>query len=357
MKITQYILIFIIVYSLNTSAFWNSEKPIIIPRESWWANELYNSKTWEYWVNILKKRSEYVAPTRSESQQETTKEKIEKIESYLYGNFLDQFTSEETLYSKNDWDYTYAWPIKYTESVDAIVIHHTHSEYENSLQWIKDIHRYHSLNRQWWDIGYNYIIWYNGEIFEWREGWDYVVWAHSKYNNFGTVWIAIIGNYHDNGISDEQYESLEELVQYLIDFYGIDLNKKRYYHRDCYWNKCDTFYIETYLDDTLVWHRDASHTSCPWDRLYEQIQTLREDNLKYSLWNTPVFRWEKEATKEDTNYKTSDIFVYKKYLEEYSGPELKWLKELVEKALNSSIYSEEQKKKLKLLRVAILLSY
>jgi len=118
---------------ITNTTFWNSEKPIIIPRESWWANELYNSKTWEYWVNILKKRSEYVAPTRSESQQETTKEKIEKIESYLYGNFLDQFTSEETLYSKNDWDYTYAWPIKYTESVDAIVIHHTHSEYENSL--------------------------------------------------------------------------------------------------------------------------------------------------------------------------------------------------------------------------------
>jgi len=53
----------------------------------------------------------------------------------------------------------------------------------------------------------------------------------------------------------------------------------------------------------------------------------------------------------------SDEKKKKKYLEEYSGPELKWLKELVEKALNSSIYSEEQKKKLKLLRVAILLSY
>jgi len=177
----------------SPSSVW--EKPFIIPRASWWANSQYNSLSDIYWQDILSARMSYVPAEKSQAEIDDAKKKNKEIEDYLYGNFLDQFTSSETIKTKNNWEYTYAWPIKYTNQVDSIIVHHTHSEYEDSLEWMRDIHRYHSLNRQWWDIWYNYIIWYDWEIFEGREGWDYAIWAHSKYNNFGTVWISVMWNY------------------------------------------------------------------------------------------------------------------------------------------------------------------
>jgi len=51
----------------------------------------------------------------------------------------------------------------------------------------------------------------------------------------------VIGNYENNGVDQKQYQPLETLIQYLTYIYGIDLNNERYYHRDCNWEKCNTF--------------------------------------------------------------------------------------------------------------------
>jgi N-acetylmuramoyl-L-alanine amidase len=71
--------------------------------------------------------------------------------------------------------------------VNAIVVHHTHTEYTDSFEGIKQIYKYHALSKSWGDIGYNYIIGYDGEIFEGRQGGDYTVAAHSVWNNISTV--------------------------------------------------------------------------------------------------------------------------------------------------------------------------
>ena len=299
------------------------EKPFIIPRASWWANSQFNSKTDMYWESILQARDNYVAPERSQASIDYAAKKSKDIEDYLYWNFLNQFTSQETVKTKDNNSYTYAWPLKYTNYVDSIVVHHTHSEYKDTLTWLQNIHKYHSLSRQWWDIGYNYIIWYDGKIYEWREWWDYVVAAHSKYNNFGTVWIALMWNYESEWITQAQYKSLESLIQHLIVKYWIDLNKKRYYHRDCSGSKCNTFHLETYLDDTLIWHRDATHTTCPWEKLYEQIQEIRTDNLEFSRGRTPILRswielWEKENKMISNTSQVQKILIA---LRKYSQPQ------------------------------------
>ncbi len=333
------------------------DKPFIIPRASWGANSQYNSKTDFYWQNILQAREQYVAPVRSQASIDYAAKKNKDIEEYLYWNFLYQFTSQETIRSKDNDSYIYAWPLKYTNYVDSIVIHHTHSEYDDTISWLQDIHRYHSLQRQWWDIWYNYIIWYDWVIYEGREGWDYVVAAHSKYNNFATVWIALMWNYDSEWINEKQYQSLESLVQYLIVRYWIDLNKKRYYHMDCSGVKCDTFHLETYLDDTLIWHRDATHTTCPWEKLYEQIQEIKNNNLEFSAGLKPVLRWvnthEDPGNKNETD--TSQIQKILKILRSYSQSEKQDIIHLIDQK-KSETSDRELIKRLQTIRLAAVLS-
>ena len=156
-----------------------------------------------------------------------------------------------------------AWPIKKSDYVSAIVVHHTHSEYEDSYEGMRDIYKYHALNKSWGDIGYNYIIGYDGEIFEGRQGGDYVVAAHSVWNNISTVGIAIMGNYESKEINELQYRSLEKLIQHLALKYGIDLGKEYYYNMECVSDDCAAFPLQTEKLSTLVGHRDTGHTECP----------------------------------------------------------------------------------------------
>jgi hypothetical protein len=354
--ITLILLISISVYQ-NAFAINDNESALtIIPRASWWANSLYNDINSDYWKSILEARANYVAPYSSPENIAAAKEKTQKINNYLNENFSDQFSYQEIVKYKPDTDTEYAWDLKYTEYVDSIVVHHTHSEYDDDITGMNQIHKYHSLNRTWWDIWYNYIIWYDGVIYEWREWWDYVSWAHSTYNNLWTVWIAVLWNYESEWVNKNQYESLEALIQKLTLKYGIDLAKKRYYHMSCYWTKCDTFPIETYLDSVLIWHRDATHTTCPWEKLYEQIQQIRTDNLAYTEGFTPVARWEiNPNTNKARNSNTAQIQDLLVVLNKYSLLELENILRLVDTKLEQEL-EYKLRKKLQIVRLAVVLS-
>lgn len=340
----------------NVFSIWEEswDTPLIIPRTSWWANSLYNDINSDYWKNIITANANYVAPYSSAEQIALSEEKTTKINSYLNENFSQQFTSSETITYNSSTGTDYAWDLQYTNVVDSIVVHHTHSEYSDDITGLNQIHKYHSINRQWWDIWYNYIIGYDGDIYEWREWWDYIAAAHSKYNNFGTIWIAVLWNYTSDWINTEQYKSLETLIQYLTQKYWIDLSNDRYYHMNCAGTKCDTFPIETYLDSVLIWHRDATHTSCPWDRLYEQIQQIRDDNLTFTSWFQAIARW--ENTQEETDSSIPQIQKLLQALSKYSQDELDSISKLVDEKIQQEP-DYDTRKKLKILKLAIKLSW
>ena len=334
------------------------EKPIIIPRASWGANELYTSIDSEYWKQIIENRGNtptvYISPEKQKKQAEDYKRTID----YINENFAPENTIVEKIdYNPRD-NFKLAWALSYTQEVQAIVIHHTKSEYKSSLEGIQDIYRYHALNRQWWDIGYNYVIGYDGEIFEWKKWGDYISAAHSKWNNNSTVGISIMGDYTDKEISKQQYESLEKLVRYLAWKYGIDFSKKHYYHMKCAGEKCNTFPLETYLDSTLVGHRDTGHTSCPGDKLYAQIDQLREDNLAFTAGFIPIKREEAIIQKkEETQAKSPKIQHLLQVLKPYSKQELQTIKGKINELLLDESMSHERRKKLQILRLAVTLSY
>lgn len=262
----------------------------IISRAEWWADEEYTYLESTYWQDIIASRSNAGAANIPADIAKKRADDYDKKISFINENFASQYTIAHR--ERYEGDNRLAWQIQKSDYVNAIVIHHTATEHESSQQWIQDIYKFHSLWRQWWDVGYNYIIWYDGEIYEWRKWGDYSVWAHVVWNNISSVWVAVMWDYHEKPINTKQYESLEKLVRHLSFTYGIDLDKDYYYNYNCSGAACNIFPLETHLRKTLSWHRDAGHTNCPGDKLYKQIEQIRLDNIDYSDGFIPVKRWE-----------------------------------------------------------------
>ncbi len=334
---------------------------VIIPRSEWWANEEYTYLESSYWTDIIKKRNERPASITTPEQRAKAAEIYRQKIEYINQNFAPQYSITETI--THEGKEKLAWRIRKSDYVNAIIVHHTDTEYANSQKGIQNIFKFHSLSRQWWDIGYNYIIGYNWEIYQWRKWWDYVVAAHSVWNNISTVWISIMGNYSGKEINDAQYKSLESLIQFLSKKYGIDLNKDYYYNMNCSWAACNVFPMETHIDKTLVWHRDTWHTSCPWDKLEAQIEQIRLDNLEFTAWFMPVKRWEQSPYlnkqvpvtqfPEPKQEFSADIQIIFKYLKWFSDDDLRRLWERVDMALSIETITPKQKELLQKINIVI----
>lgn len=300
------ILLFFILHFAFLNVF--AEDIKIISRSEWWVDE-----TWRYADSDVRK--DYFERVYSESEKEDTpaqikqKEKTKEINTYLSSNYKENNTLAEVIKEEN-WHQLF-WPIQKTNYVKSIVVHHTDSTWSDSLSAIRSIYKYHTLTRWWWDIWYNYLIWYDWEIYEWRAGWDYTVSAHALRNNRSSVWIALIWKYEHEKISDKQYESLKKLISYLTKKYWIDISNEFDYHRDCIWSKCD-FYLESYKDDVVVWHRDVWHTNCPGEELYKQIQIIKEELKSETKWYNLVKNSIKntEIVKSDLDKKLEKLSEY-----------------------------------------------
>lgn len=183
------------------------------------------------------------------------------------------------------------WPEKYAK-VEKIVIHHTASsnlvpdsdgsgEYKNM---VNNIYTYHNGKKTWYDdngeytgfgdIGYNYLIDPNGNIYEGRLGGNGAVAGHVNGYNTGSVGISVIGRYQDyvdgenNAVSSHPLtpaikKSLENLIGWIAANNNIDLNK------------ITNFYGKNI--DGLVGHKDLTPTICPGSELYKQINIIQDN--------------------------------------------------------------------------------
>lgn len=183
------------------------------------------------------------------------------------------------------------WPAQYAK-VEKIVIHHTASlnlvpdsdgsgEYKNM---VNNIYTYHNGKKTWFDedgeymgfgdIGYNYLIDPNGNIYEGRFGGNGVVAGHVNGYNVGSVGISVLGRYQDyfdsvnNAVSSHLVtpaikKSLENLVGFLAANNNIDLDK------------ITNFYGKNI--DGLTGHKDLTPTICPGNELYEQINIIQNN--------------------------------------------------------------------------------
>ena len=282
------IFIFLFAFISFFPSLWADEDVKIISRKEWGADETLKYISSPEWQEIIKKREENaLLPLTDEQKKEVAK--IQKRNMQIAEYFDKNFPEEEHVVEKISYENgeKLAWPIKKTNYVKWIIVHHTDTSYPDDITALKEIYHFHSVTRGWWDIGYNYLIGENGDIYEWRSGWDYAEWAHAVYNNFSSVSISMIGKFDDVWVNERQYAALSKMILYLSKKYGIDLNKKVYFHKECKWEKCSGP-MDSFLSYPVIGHRDVGYTKCPWDKLYEQIHLALAENQPQTKWFTQI---------------------------------------------------------------------
>ncbi|XP_075218355.1 peptidoglycan-recognition protein SB1-like [Lycorma delicatula] len=143
--------------------------------------------------------------------------------------------------------------------VPEVVIHHSYlpkvcNTTQQCIAAMQNMQHFHQDIRHWDDIGYNFAIGGDGNIYEGR-GWN-AVGSHVRNYNSISLGIVLIGDYTKTDPSTE----MQDKAQALIEF-GVQNN-----------------YIQK--DYPLYGHRQLGSTSCPGDKFYETLKTWPHWKLK-----------------------------------------------------------------------------
>ncbi|XP_055851974.1 peptidoglycan-recognition protein SC2 [Episyrphus balteatus] len=144
-------------------------------------------------------------------------------------------------------------------NLEYAVIHHSAGSYCNTTetckQQMRNIQSYHMKTLGWDDIGYNFGIGADGNVYEGR-GFG-IQGAHASGWNTKSIGIMFIGNYNDHTPTNTQILLAKELLNEGV-FQGY-LSPK---------------YV-------LYGHRQVGKTECPGNKLFAEIQ-------KWSHWKIGV---------------------------------------------------------------------
>jgi hypothetical protein len=219
-------------------------------------------------------------PTPAKPTEDGVKQPTEASEygancSLLQAKYPEEFKVSQVI-SSDAAGKAYTWPVAYTQRLRKIVVHHTDTDIKDYDQngvvdssdykvAVRAIYYFHTISRDWGDIGYNYLIDPAGTIYEGRAGGDLAIGAHSLCKNNGALGIALIGNFQGAAPTAEALSALQSLVSIKGQAYSIDIQGM------------STFY-GSYMPN-VVGHRNVRATSCPGDQLYTLLPSLRSATL------------------------------------------------------------------------------
>lgn len=175
----------------------------------------------------------------------------------------------------------------YYYHVNRIIIHHTvtPNEPDNPEEYVRTVYLFHSITKDWGDVGYNFLIDHNGTIYEGKLGGDGVKGYHAGATaNRGSIGIALLGDFSDQMPTQAAQNSLIKLMAEKAAFYDFDL---KYSQRD----------LSRWLDTsyTVFGHRDsynrvenggdwswrAESTACPGNELHPHLQDITTQAQQY----------------------------------------------------------------------------
>lgn len=140
-------------------------------------------------------------------------------------------------------------------NLSYVVIHHTAGTYCSTKtacsQQMRNMQNYHMDSLGWADIGYNFLIGGDGQVYEGR-GWN-TLGAHATSWNSKSIGISFMGNYNNNVPTAAQIAAAKALLADAVSRGQIKSN-----------------YI-------LYGHRQVGSTECPGNNLYAEIK-------KWSNW-------------------------------------------------------------------------
>ena len=164
-----------------------------------------------------------------------------------------------------------------------IVVHHTASPNgtKDPAATVRYGYELHVIGRGFTDIGYNFLIGPDGEIFEGRRARKYgpheihtgedgagnaIIGGHTKDRNPGSCGIALIGNFMKTSPSNAAIQSLIHLISWEAQRHRIDpLGSDQYI----------TTTSESLVFHNIAGHRDIGATLCPGTRMAASMGWLR----------------------------------------------------------------------------------
>lgn len=165
-----------------------------------------------------------------------------------------------------------------------IVVHHTASPngVKDPAATVRFGYELHVIGRGFTDIGYNFLIGPDGEIFEGRRARNYnkgelhtgedgagnaIIGGHTKGRNAGTCGIALIGNFMKTAPSNSAIESLIHLASWESQRHKIDpLGSDEFIATDS----------TKLVFPNIVGHRGIGATLCPGNRMAASMPWLRK---------------------------------------------------------------------------------
>lgn len=159
-----------------------------------------------------------------------------------------------------------------------LFVHHTagsNRDYDGAPT-MRAIYAYHVRSRGWCDIGYNFVIDWDGTIFEGRWARAYRPWevhdsedrrnfavsgAHVANYNSGSVGISLVGNFQSVAPPRKMTRSLKKLLAWEADRHGLKPK--------------GTHVFNGRRMKVIAGHRDAGTTACPGNKLYAKLPKIR----------------------------------------------------------------------------------
>lgn len=206
-----------------------------------------------------------VGPTLAREKMKQT------IARFFRGDVAHAKADSPYIYNRAQWGcpepYGSEWPPEY-QPLHRVIVHHTATTFSgDTFAAVRAIWQYHTYTNGWGDIGYNYLVDPYGNMVQGRY-YDYneaerlhadVIGGHAYGNNRGTTGISVLGNYTNQVPTNDVLYSVARLASYKASPYGFNPAEDN-----------PTF------GQQLVGHRDVYQTSCPGQKLYDKLQTIRD---------------------------------------------------------------------------------
>jgi N-acetylmuramoyl-L-alanine amidase len=170
--------------------------------------------------------------------------------------------------------------------VQQLFVHHTagSNSVSNPKATMRAIYWYHTVRRGWCDIGYNFVIDRQGNVYEGRWARRYKPWeihssedargravvgAHVSGFNSGSVGVSLMGNFERVPLPPPMRRSLARLLAWEVDRHGLKAKASHVYRNPETGRRRRLPYI--------AGHRDAGQTSCPGRHVYAALPGIRRD--------------------------------------------------------------------------------
>lgn len=166
------------------------------------------------------------------------------------------------------------WPPEY-ETVEHAIVHHAAVNYgPDGYLAVRSIYHYHCVTQGWGDIGYNYLVDLQGNIYEGRVGGQNVIGGHAFQYAIGSSGICIMGDFQYQDASEASKAALATILAFVTR--DLDTMARKQFH-------------EVANLPTICGHRDVVQSTCPGQVLYNDLPRIRQlvaDTLKSGEFET-----------------------------------------------------------------------